>query len=94
MAVTEIDATHRHRVTELTQRFRCHADIREVIADLNPILRGGGQYFRTGNAANRFIQLVDYVWRRLRSLHLKRKGVDLKPGEVLRWTREGVRVYQ
>lgn len=74
------------RVRELTQRSRCHADIRKVIADLNPVLRGWGQYFRTGNAATRFIQLDSYVWRRLRSLRLKRKGRDLKPGEVNRWT--------
>ena len=38
------------RVKELTPRSRCHADIREVIASLNPTLRGGN-YFRTGNAA-------------------------------------------
>ena len=39
-------------------------DIREVIADLNPILRGWGNYFRTGNAANKFIQIDRYVvWR-------------------------------
>jgi RNA-directed DNA polymerase len=36
-------------------------DIRTVIADLNPILRGWGQYFRTGNAATRFIQVDGYV---------------------------------
>jgi len=78
----------RQRVRELTQRSRCHADIREVIAQLNPILRGWGQYFRTGNAATRFIQLDSYIWRRLRSLRLKRKGRDLKPGEADRWTRE------
>ena len=42
----------RQRVKELTPRSRCHADIRDVIADLNPVLRGWGNYFRTGNAAN------------------------------------------
>ena len=26
-------------------------DIREVIEDLNPVLRGWGNYFRTGNAS-------------------------------------------
>jgi group II intron reverse transcriptase/maturase len=30
----------RQRVKELTPRQRCHADIRDVIADLNPVLRG------------------------------------------------------
>jgi hypothetical protein len=41
----------RARVRALTPRARCHEDLRRVIADLNPVLRGWGQYFRTGNAA-------------------------------------------
>jgi group II intron reverse transcriptase/maturase len=78
----------RQRVKELTPKSRCHADIRNVIADLNPVLRGWGNYFRTGNAAKRFNQLDSYVWRRLRSLRVKRKGRNLKPGDVDRWSRE------
>ena len=78
----------RARVKELTPRSRCHADLREVIADLNPVLRGWGTYFRTGNAAARFNQLDDYVVRRLRSLRVKRKGRQLRAGEAPRWTRE------
>jgi RNA-directed DNA polymerase len=78
----------RQRVKELTPRSRCHADIREVIADLNPVLRGWGQYFRTGNAAARFNQVDTYVWRRLVTLRVKRKGRNLRPGEVDRWTSE------
>lgn len=78
----------RQRVKDMTPRGRCHADLREVIADLNPVLRGWGQYFRTGNAAKRFNQLDGYVWQRLRSLRIKRKGRNLKPGEAVRWTRE------
>ena len=67
----------RQRVKELTPRRRCHADLREVIADLNPVIRGWGNYFRTGNAAKQFIQLDGYVWKRLRSLRVKRKGRNL-----------------
>lgn len=78
----------RQRVKELTPRSRCHADLREVIADLTPVLRGWGNYFRTGNAAKRFIQLDTYVWERLRRLRLARKGRNLRPGEAKRWTRE------
>jgi group II intron reverse transcriptase/maturase len=78
----------RQRVKELTPRSRCHADLRAVIADLNPVLGGWGQYFRTGNAAKRFNQLDTYVWQRLRGLRLARKGRHLRPGEVKRWTRE------
>jgi group II intron reverse transcriptase/maturase len=78
----------RQRVRELTPRGRCHADLRDVIADLNPVLRGWGQYFRTGNAAKRFNQLDSYVWRRLMRLRVQRKGRHLRAGEAKRWTRE------
>ena len=78
----------RQRVKELTTRSRCHADLREVIADLNPVLRGWGQYFRTGNAHTRFNQLDDYVVARLRTLRVKRKGRNLRPREASGWTRE------
>jgi group II intron reverse transcriptase/maturase len=76
----------RQRVKQLTPRGRCHADIREVIAQLNPVLRGWGNYFRTGNAAQRFNQLDSYVWRRLRCLLVKRKGRNLQMAESERWT--------
>jgi group II intron reverse transcriptase/maturase len=78
----------RQRVKDLTPRSRCHADIRDVISELNPVLRGWGNYFRTGNAAAKFNQLDSYVWRRLLTLRVKRKGRHLKPGEVERWSRE------
>jgi RNA-directed DNA polymerase len=78
----------RQRVKEMTPRRRCHADIREVIADLNPVLRGWGNYFRTGNAEKRFNQMDGYVWRRLRSLRIQRKGRNLRPGEATRWSRD------
>jgi group II intron reverse transcriptase/maturase len=78
----------RARVKELTPGRRCHEDIRRVIADLNPVLRGWGNYFRTGNAAKRFNQLDGYVWRRLRHLRLARKGRNLRPGDLTKWPRE------
>ncbi|MBX3200257.1 MAG: hypothetical protein KF850_21575 [Labilithrix sp.] len=78
----------RQRVKDLTPRSKCHADIREVIAALNPVLRGWGQYFRTGNAAKCFNRLDSYVWRRLLSLRVKRKERNLRAGEVRAWSRE------
>jgi hypothetical protein len=78
----------RQRVKELTPRGRCHADLRDVIADLNPVLRGWGNYFRTGNAARRFNQVDTYVWLRLRTLRVKRQGRDLRPRDLTRWSRE------
>jgi group II intron reverse transcriptase/maturase len=76
----------RQRVKELTPRAAQHRDLRETIAKLNPVLRGWGGYFRTGNAAQKFNQLDTYVWRRLRALVRKRKGRNLRAGEMSRWT--------
>ena len=76
----------RQRVKELTPRSRCHADLRAVVAQLNPVLRGWGGYFRTGNAAAKFNQLDSYVWRRLKALRVKRAGSKLRAGEAERWT--------
>ena len=47
----------RDKVCDRTGRNRVGLDIREVIAELNPILRGWGNYFRTGNAAAKFRQI-------------------------------------
>jgi RNA-directed DNA polymerase len=78
----------RGRVKELTPKSRCHADIRDVIGSLNPVLRGWGNYFRTGNAAVCFGKMDDYVWRRLRRLLFERKKRHLQPKESSRWTGE------
>jgi len=78
----------RQKVRHKTQRGRCHADLREVIADLNPILRGWGRYFGTGNAARHFKQVDTYVYERLRSLRVKRAGRQLSAGESEKWTRD------
>lgn len=78
----------RQRVKELTQRRRCHEDLRTVIADLNPVLRGWGNYFRTGNAATKFNSIDRYTERRLLDLRLKRAGRHLRPGEIKAWTRD------
>ena len=78
----------RQRVRELTPRSRCHVDLRTLIADLNPVLRGWSAYFRTGNAARQFLRLDDFVAHRLQSLRCKSKGRDLMPGASAGWTRE------
>jgi RNA-directed DNA polymerase len=59
-----------------------------VIAAINPILRGWGNYFRTGNAARKFLQIDRYVVDRLCGLMSKRYGRNLKPGHWKTWTRE------
>ena len=49
-------------------------DVEDVIPELNPILLGWGNYFRTGNSARKFNQLDSYVWWRLKRLLIKRLG--------------------
>jgi RNA-directed DNA polymerase len=78
----------RQKVRELTdRRWGGVKDVRLLIARMNPVLRGWGEYFRTGNAAKKFNQLDTYVWRRLMRFLIRRKGRNLKPGEVERWDR-------
>ncbi len=57
----------RARIRRLTDRRRRAGmrDIREVIRELNPLLRGWGNYFRTGNASWKFQQVDRYVTQRL-----------------------------
>jgi len=79
----------RARVKECTGRHRNRVkDVRVLIRDLNPILRGWGNYFRTGNAARKFNQLDTCVWNRLHRFMVKRKGRNLRAGEADRWTRD------
>lgn len=77
----------RARVRGLTARARCHEDIRGVIADVNPVLRGWGQYFRSGNATAKFIQVDTYVEDRLHALLVARAGRQLHVGRAALWRR-------
>jgi RNA-directed DNA polymerase len=76
----------RAKVRVRTGRNRVGIDIRDVIADLNPILRGWGNYFRTGNAANKFQQIDSYVVWRLKRLLIKKRGRNLRAGQADQWT--------
>jgi RNA-directed DNA polymerase len=58
-----------------------------VIADLNPLLRGWGNYFRTGNAGDKFIQADRYVVWRHKRLMIKKRGRNLRAGQADGWTR-------
>lgn len=79
----------RQRVKELTGRDRNGVkDIRVLISDLNPILRGWGNYFRTGNAERKFRQVDRYVVWRLRRFLMKRKGRNLRPGQLEQWSED------
>ncbi len=79
----------RGRVRELTTRsWNGVKDVRDLIARLNPILRGWGNYFRTGNAADRFQVIDHYVWWRLWRFMKKRKGRNLTAGDSARWSHD------
>jgi RNA-directed DNA polymerase len=75
----------RDRIRALTDRRRRSGmkDIREVILDLNPVLRGWGNYFRTGNASLKFQQVDRYVNERLLRL-MHQRGRNAKRPLTLR----------
>jgi RNA-directed DNA polymerase len=77
----------RARVRELTDRRRWAGlrDIREVIEVLNPVLRGWGNYFRTGNASWKFQQVDRYVNQRLVRLLPHSRGWRRRPFERRSW---------
>jgi RNA-directed DNA polymerase len=79
----------REKVKAKTGRNRVGIkDIQVVISELNPILRGWGNYFRTGNAAKKFRQTDRYVAWRLKRLLIKRKGRNLRAGQAASWTED------
>jgi len=64
----------RARIHELTDYRGPARDVTDVIAALNPVLRGWGTYFRTGNATRKFTALDSYVYGRLWRWHWRRGG--------------------
>ena len=65
----------RRRVHELTDARHSGArDVMEIIASLNPVLRGWGNYFRTGNADARFNQIDAYIHERITRWLWRRGG--------------------
>ena len=79
----------RQRIRALTStKWNWVKDVRVLIEMLNPILRGWANYFRTGNATEKFNQVDSYVWQRLQNFLVKRKGRHLKPGQWRTWSRK------
>jgi RNA-directed DNA polymerase len=83
-AMTAIQA----KIRERTERGRWAGmrDIREVIAVLNPLLRGWGNYFRTGNASERFVSIDRYVTMRLVRLIGEHRGYRRRPFYMREWS--------
>ncbi|MBV8033739.1 group II intron maturase-specific domain-containing protein [Roseateles sp.] len=65
-----------------------HQDVRSVIAELNPVLRGWGGCLQTGDAAKHFLDVDAYVVRRLRGLRVKRAGRNLSADRAQQWGRD------
>jgi len=72
----------RTRIRDLTcpRYWAGMSDIREVIGELNPVLRGWGGYFRTGNASGKFNQVDGFVRQRLLKLLARRGQRGWRPG--------------
>jgi group II intron reverse transcriptase/maturase len=64
----------RGRVRELTDSRQSGKDVKQIIAELNPVLRGWGNYFRTGNADREFNKIDGFVYRRLPRWQERRGG--------------------
>jgi len=75
----------RSKIREVTDRRRCAGvkDVRQIIRQLNPILRGWGNYFRTGNASAKFQAIDRYVRMRLCRV-MERRGGQRRPN--YRWS--------
>ena len=76
----------REKVRDRTGRSRVGTRVEWVIEDLNPILRGWENYFRTGNAGTKFTQVDRYVAWRLKRLLIKKRGRNLRAGQAGQWT--------
>jgi RNA-directed DNA polymerase len=77
----------RARVRALTARSQVGKELPVVIERLNLFLRGWGNYFRTGNATTKFVEMDRYVVWRLKRLLIKKRGRNLRAGQADRWTR-------
>lgn len=76
----------RQKVKDLTGANRNGVkDVRVLIDDLNPVLRGWGNYFRTGNSATKFGLVDNHVEKRLRKFLIRRQGRNLRPGQANLW---------
>jgi len=64
----------RDRVRELTSKKQSGKDVKQIIAELTPVLRGWGNYFRTGNAGREFNKMDAFVIKSLRRWQCRRGG--------------------
>jgi RNA-directed DNA polymerase len=68
-------ASIRAKVKERTRRSRASWPLDFVVEDLNPVLRGWGNYFRYGNSSAKFNAVDSYVHERLARLASTKYGL-------------------
>jgi len=76
----------RDRVREITDKRASGADVKQIIAKLNPVLRGWGNYFRTGTSSREFLKMDSFVFMRLLRW-MYRRGGQRKTRRV-RWSNQ------
>ncbi|MGI8791961.1 MAG: group II intron reverse transcriptase/maturase [Acidimicrobiales bacterium] len=76
----------RARIKALTSRSMVGWELEPLIKRLNLFLREWGNYFRTGNSADKFVSMDRHVVWRLKRLLIKKRGRNLRAGQAGRWT--------
>jgi RNA-directed DNA polymerase len=76
----------RDRVREITHLRNSGEDVRQIIAKLNPVLRGWANYFRSGTTSREFLKVDRFVYTRLVRWLCRRGGQ--RPGRWKNWTSE------
>lgn len=85
----------RERVRELTGRKQNGKDVKQIIAELNPVLRGWGNYFRTGNADREFNKMDAFVIQSLRRWQHRRGGQRATKRPLFTWDQlRGMGLYR
>lgn len=69
----------REKIRERTGREMLHHSMEEIVGSLNSIIRGWGNYFRTGNATKKLQSLDRYASYRMKRLRRKKQGRRGKP---------------
>jgi len=68
-------ASIRSKVRALTAPSRVGLDLRVVVEDLNPVLRGWSAYFRQGNSSAKFGAIDHYVHERVAILASRKRSL-------------------
>jgi RNA-directed DNA polymerase len=76
----------RDRVREITDKRASGADVKQIIAKLNPVLRGWGNYFRTGTSSREFLKMDSFVFMRLLRWMYRRGGQ--RKTRRIRWSNQ------